>query len=69
MDGSFLVRLVYDDDITYNIVEAAERVLSKFLIDFPVYIEAIYTVFLEWNIIIFSLTKLRITIFFRNSRQ
>lgn len=33
MDGSFLVRLVYDDDITYNIVEAAERVLSKFLID------------------------------------
>ncbi len=30
MDGSFLVRLVYDDDITYNIVEAAERVLSKF---------------------------------------
>lgn len=28
MDGSFLVRLVYDDDITYNIVEAAERVLK-----------------------------------------
>lgn len=31
MEGSFLVRLVYDDDITYNIVEAAERVLSKYI--------------------------------------
>ncbi|XP_063866036.1 guanylate cyclase soluble subunit beta-1-like isoform X1 [Scylla paramamosain] len=28
MDGSFLVRLTYEDEITYNIVGAAERVLG-----------------------------------------
>ncbi|CAG2164308.1 unnamed protein product, partial [Oppiella nova] len=28
MEGSFLVRLIYDDEITYNLVEAAERVLK-----------------------------------------
>ncbi|XP_037794163.1 guanylate cyclase soluble subunit beta-1-like [Penaeus monodon] len=28
MDGSFLVRLTYDDEITYNVVAAAERVLG-----------------------------------------
>lgn len=31
MEGSFLVRLIYDDEITYNLVEAAERVLSNCL--------------------------------------
>ena len=29
MEGHFLVRQIYDDDVTYNIVGAAERVLSK----------------------------------------
>lgn len=28
MEGSFLVRLIYDDEITYNLIEAAEKVLS-----------------------------------------
>ncbi|XP_066954656.1 guanylate cyclase soluble subunit beta-1 isoform X1 [Macrobrachium rosenbergii] len=28
MDGSFLVRLIYEDEITYNIVGAAEKVLG-----------------------------------------
>ncbi|RWS05575.1 guanylate cyclase soluble subunit beta-1-like protein, partial [Dinothrombium tinctorium] len=27
MEGSFLVRLIYDDEITYNLIEAAEKVL------------------------------------------
>lgn len=30
MEGHFLVRQIYDDDVTYNIVGAAERVLSEF---------------------------------------
>lgn len=29
MEGSFLVRLIYDDEITYNLIEAAEKVLSN----------------------------------------
>lgn len=29
MDGQFLVRQIYEDEITYNIVGAAEKVLSK----------------------------------------
>ena len=29
MEGHFLVRQIYEDDVTYNIVGAAERVLSK----------------------------------------
>lgn len=29
MEGHFLVRQIYDDEVTYNIVGAAERVLSK----------------------------------------
>jgi hypothetical protein len=29
MDGQFLVRQIYDDGITYDIVLAAERVLGK----------------------------------------
>lgn len=28
MDGSFLVRIIYTDDITYNLVGAAEKVLN-----------------------------------------
>jgi len=28
MEGHFLVRQIYDDEVTYNIVGAAERVLS-----------------------------------------
>lgn len=32
MEGHFLVRQIYDDEVTYNIVGAAERVLSKFLL-------------------------------------
>ncbi|RWS23011.1 soluble guanylyl cyclase beta subunit-like protein [Leptotrombidium deliense] len=27
MEGSFLVRLIYDDEITYSLIEAAEKVL------------------------------------------
>lgn len=30
MEGHFLVRQIYDDDVTYNIVGAAEKVLSKY---------------------------------------
>lgn len=30
MEGHFLVRQIYDDEVTYNIVGAAERVLSKY---------------------------------------
>lgn len=29
MEGQFLVRQIYEDDITYSIVGAAEKVLSK----------------------------------------
>lgn len=35
MEGSFLVRLIYDDEITYNLIETAEKVLSK-LHTFPI---------------------------------
>jgi len=34
MEGHFLVRQIYDDEVTYNIVGAAERVLSKSLKNF-----------------------------------
>lgn len=30
MEGQFLVRQIYDDEITYNIVGAASEILSKF---------------------------------------
>lgn len=33
MDGQFLVRQIYEDEITYNIVGAAVKVLSKLLMD------------------------------------
>lgn len=32
MDGQFLVRQLYDDEITYNLVGAAVEVLSEFLL-------------------------------------
>lgn len=32
MEGHFLVRQIYDDEVTYNIVGAAERVLSKWFV-------------------------------------
>jgi hypothetical protein len=32
MEGQFLVRQIYDDEITYNLVGAAVEVLSKFQI-------------------------------------
>lgn len=34
MDGQFLVRQIYEDELTYNIVGAAEKVLSKLLLSF-----------------------------------
>lgn len=30
MDGQFLVRQIYDDEMTYNIIAAAADILSKF---------------------------------------
>lgn len=30
MEGQFLVRQIYDDEITYNIIGAAVEILSKF---------------------------------------
>lgn len=30
MDGQFLVRQIYDDEITYNLINAAVKLLSKF---------------------------------------
>jgi hypothetical protein len=30
MEGQFLVRQIYDDEITYNIIGAAVEVLSKY---------------------------------------
>lgn len=32
MEGQFLVRQIYDDEITYNLIGAAVEVLSKFQI-------------------------------------
>jgi len=29
MEGQFLVRQIYEDELTYNIVGAAEKVLSE----------------------------------------
>lgn len=34
MEGQFLVRQIYEDDITYNLIEAAVAILSEFLVDF-----------------------------------
>jgi hypothetical protein len=34
MDGQFLVRQIYEDEITYNLVGAAVEVLSEFLLLF-----------------------------------
>ena len=44
VEGHFLVRQIYEDDVTYNIVGAAERVLSKFS-----RIEMLFTWFIPWN--------------------
>ena len=33
MEGSFIVRLIYDDDISYALVGAASKVLSMFMFD------------------------------------
>lgn len=30
MDGQFLVRQIYDDEITYNLVSSAAQILSKY---------------------------------------
>lgn len=30
MEGQFLVRQIYDDEITYNLIGAAVEILSKF---------------------------------------
>lgn len=32
MEGQFLVRQIYDDEITYNIIGAAVEVLSKYIV-------------------------------------
>lgn len=32
MDGQFLVRQIYDDQITYNLVTAAVEILSKYFV-------------------------------------
>lgn len=34
MEGQFLVRQIYDDEITYNIIGAAVEILSKFIARF-----------------------------------
>jgi guanylate cyclase soluble subunit beta len=31
MEGQFLVRQIYEDEITYNLIQAAVNVLSKFM--------------------------------------
>lgn len=31
MEGQFLVRIIYDDEITYQIVGAAQKCLGKYL--------------------------------------
>lgn len=36
MEGQFLVRQIYDDELTYNLISAAEEVLRKFLYRNPV---------------------------------
>lgn len=30
MDGQFLIRQIYDDEITYNLITAAVEILSEF---------------------------------------
>ena len=37
MDGQFLVRQIYEDEITYNLIHAAVDVLSKYQILFKVF--------------------------------
>ena len=32
MEGQFLVRQIYDDEITYNLIGAAVEILSKFFL-------------------------------------
>lgn len=34
MDGQFLVRQIYDDEITYNLIGAAVEILSEFVDNF-----------------------------------
>lgn len=31
MEGQFLVRQIYDDEITYNLIGAAVEILSKYM--------------------------------------
>lgn len=33
MDGQFLIRQIYDDEITYNLIGAAVEILSKSLLN------------------------------------
>lgn len=39
MDGQFLVRQIYDDQITYNLVGAAVEILSEYPSDDIFYVE------------------------------
>lgn len=32
MEGQFLVRQIYDDEITYNLIGAAVEILSKYIL-------------------------------------
>jgi hypothetical protein len=36
MEGQFLVRQIYEDEITYNLIHAAVNVLRKFPLNFQV---------------------------------
>jgi hypothetical protein len=36
MEGQFLVRQIYEDEITYNLIQAAVKVLRKFPLNFQV---------------------------------
>lgn len=33
MEGQFLVRQIYDDEITYNLIGAAVEILSKYFVN------------------------------------
>jgi len=35
MEGQFLVRQIYDDELTYNLIQAAVGVLRKCDVNFP----------------------------------
>jgi hypothetical protein len=36
MEGQFLVRQIYEDEITYNLINAAEEVLREFLLNLQI---------------------------------